>query len=227
MLNTLRTLMRARAAEAEEAVIDANGTTLLAQHLRDARADVERSRHACATLMARKASEARRVEEITAEIAKREPQARAALKADNERLAAEVADRIVVLEDQRAQGTEAIEKLDGRIEKLRTSLADADRKIAHLVGELKAARSGALSRRVMGQINEPCTGSALNQAEEMAQRVRGTEAWCEDKSAALSELRRDPAGLDDSLSKAGHPTPDEERRKAVLARLSGDKKSKK
>lgn len=220
MITTLRTLFRASAAEAEEALIDANGARLLAQHLRDAQTDVDQSRRMCATLMARRSAETRRIENLTAEIGRREEQARAALAAGQTQLAADIADRIVVLEDQRSQAQTAVQDLNARISTLRNGLSEADRRIASLAGDLRMARSGALGRAAQHQTAEGITPCALNAAEEMAARVRALDTTRDEICSAMHELRTDPGGIDARAKEAGLADPDNLRRKAVLARLS-------
>ena len=220
MISTLRTLFRASAAEAEEALVDANGTTLLAQHLRDARRDLGQSRQACAALMARKTAEERRIEAITEEITRREQQARDAMAAGQDDLAAAMADRIVILEDQRSQANASRSDLDTRIAGLRENLSEADRRIASVAGDLRAARAGSAARSAMSAVSPSCGPSALIQAEDMANRVRGLDQGRDDLCSAMHELREDPAGLDARMKDAGLGDPDQSRRKAILARLA-------
>lgn len=220
MITTLRTLFRASAAEAEEALIDANGTRLLAQHLRDARTDVEQSRRMCASLMARRSAEDRRIEKLTEEVARREEQVRAALAADQSDLATDIADRIVILEDQRAQARTACQDLDTRIASLRERLSDADRRIATLAADLRMARAGALDRAAAHRTADGVAPCALNEAEDMAARVRALDTTRDEICAAMTELRTDPAGIDARANSAGIGDPDNLRRKAILARLS-------
>ena len=220
MIRTLQTLFRATAAEAEEALIDANGTTLLAQHLRDAKENVKRGQQTCATLMARRTVETKRLESLTKEIEDREGQARAALAAGQDDLATEIADRIVTLEDHRSQAHAAIADLDQRIGKMRESLSSADRRIASLAADLRMARSGQQSRKAMARLSHGPEDCALHLAEDMAARVRGVNEVQEDICSAMDELRADPGGLDSRIKDAGFNTASSARRDAVLARLA-------
>ncbi|MEM7211136.1 MAG: PspA/IM30 family protein, partial [Pseudomonadota bacterium] len=141
MIGTLRTLFRASVFEAEEAVIDANGPKLLAQHLRDAEADTQRARKVLASLLAREKAVSRGLEALAAERTRREDEARQALNAGDEALASDLAARVVFLEDEtEAHRTEASD-LARRIATLRDSLGTADRRIAALASELRAARA--------------------------------------------------------------------------------------
>lgn len=225
MIRTLQTLFRATAAEAEEALIDANGTTLLAQHLRDAKANVKVGQKTCATLMARRTAEERRFLSLIAEIAEREDQARAALAAGQDDLASDIADRIIALEDHKSTAQIAMTDLDQRIGKMREGLSSADRRITALAADLRMARSSAQSRKVMAQIGDCGDPCALHRAEDMAARVRGLEDNRDEICSAMEELRNDPGGLDARIDTADLNQASKARRAAVLARLSSQTKS--
>lgn len=221
MFATLRTLFRASAAEAEEAIIDANGPALLGQHLRDARADVERARRTVAILIAREKAEARRIEDLTGEIAGREDQARAALAADNRGLAEDIADHIAGLEDARERASRDRTALESRIAELRNSLAQAERRIAALAAELRAARAGQLCRAAATAARTGLAPNNLERAEAMAERVRETGMILDDQLAACRTIARDTgADLDDRALEAGLADRNGTRRAAILDRLN-------
>jgi phage shock protein A len=220
MFATLRTLFRAAEAEAEEAVIDANGTRLLAQHLRDAETGTRQARRALASLMARRTSEERLIEGLDEEIGRREEEVRSALNINKQNLASEIADRIVVLEEERARAEQTGRDLTRRIDTLRSSVSQADRRISVLASELRAARAGQLCRKVSDYISEGLHPTALERAEAMALRVRDSGQRIEDEMAAMAELRRDDGeDLDNRLKSAGVADRDGARRRAVLARI--------
>ena len=218
MLDTLRTLFRASRAESEEALIEANAITLLAQHLRDAKVDVERARRGLAALIARKAGEERQTVALDEEIARREADARAAMAADEEALLHEIADRIAGLEDRKAQAGRARAELQRRIDALRETLQGAERRMAGLTDELRLARGQALQRRARGEIDPALQGSALKKAEEIAERLRLSGTRIDDAHDALADMRPD-ADLDTRLREAGIDSRQNDRRGAILARL--------
>jgi len=217
-MQTLRTLFRASRAEAEDALIDTNAAALLAQHLRDAKVDVERARRGLAALIARKSGEARQATALDDEIARRETDAHAAMTAGEEALLTEILDRIAGLEDRRAQATRADAELQQRIDALRDTLGTAQRRMVTLTDDLRLARSQAMQRRVRGDIDPALNGSALQKAEEMAARLRESGATLDDTAAALADMRPD-ADLDTRLREAGLDAHDATRRAAILDRI--------
>ena len=218
MLETLRTLFRASTAEREDALIEANAIPLLAQHLRDAKVDVERARRGLAALIARKSGEERQRRALDTEIGRRENDARAAIDAGEDALLNEIADRIAGLEDRRAQAERAKEELQTRIDTLRETLAGAEYRMASLTDELRLARGQALQRRAVTAIDPRIAVNALQKAEETAARLRASGQHSDDAAAALAEMRPD-ADLDSRLREAGLDTQRRDRRAAILDRL--------
>ncbi|MEO1493494.1 MAG: PspA/IM30 family protein [Pseudomonadota bacterium] len=220
MFGTLRTLFRAVEAEAEEALIDANDTRLMAQHLRDAKADTMTARRTVAALLAREKAECRRIDALTTEIAQREEETRAAMEAEDEGLANVLADRIASLEDQRAAAIRARDELTTRSGRLRENLSQADRRIAALASELRAARAGKACRSAQMSLGEGLGPSALERAEALSWRVRETGERLEDEMAAAAEMHMTEADdLNARMREAGLADPDTKRRDAILARL--------
>lgn len=218
MFDTLRTLFRASRAETEEALIDGNALALLAQHLRDAKVDVERARRGLAALIARKAGEERQAVALDDEIARREMDARVAMAAEEEALLHEIADRIAGLEDRRAQSVQARAELQRRIDALRGTLRAAEGRMTALTDDLRLARSQELQRRTRGAVDPVVQGSALQKAEEIAERLRESGARIDDATAALADMRPD-ADLDTRLREAGVDSRATARRNTILNRI--------
>lgn len=219
MIRTLRTLLRASQAEVEERLVDARGPELLAQHLRDANADVTRGRRSLAALEAQRKAEERRATALAEEIFRRETDAARALEAEEEALAGDIADRIAGLEEERERAREASAALTGRAGELRTALAEAERKLAGLASELRAARAGRIWREARGRLVVATEPSALEQATDLAQRIGETGRRLDDELSAL-ETPPMTAGddLDARMAEAGL-APKDERRAAILARI--------
>ena len=220
MLSTLRTLFRASAFEAEEAIVEANGPKILGQHLRDAEADTQRARQVLAGLLARQKAVARGLEALSSERVRREDEVRQALEAEDDALASDLADRIVFLEDEEGAARTESEDLTRRIASLRISLSQADRRIASLASELRAARASAACRVAKTGLAEGMQQSSLERAEAMASRVRESSQRIEDEIGAYTDLRRSTGNdLDARVDEAGLGNATSARRDAILKRL--------
>lgn len=226
MLETLRTLFRARQAEREEALIDANALTLLAQHLRDAKVDAGRARHALAGLIARRGAEQKRIGALDSDIARREEDARAAIDAGEDGLLEEIADHIAVLEDERARAISAENELLTRITALRKNLAEAGKRITVLADELRLARSQSMHRSARETVDGVASDCALRKAEETAKRLKSTGAIIDGEIAAMINLTEsDGMDLDARVRDAGLDTRSRNRRAAILDRIRTEKTS--
>lgn len=222
MFQTLNTLLRARAAEAEERLVDANDKTLLAQHLRDAKAEMAAARSAAARLIARKDAEDRRAVRLDEEIEQREDQARAAMTAGQDDLAGDIADRIASLEDQRTQARASANDLQRQINSLREGIELARDRIARLGGELRQAHNADLSRKTTRLLTQTSCGSALSRAEAMAERVRENSRFRDTITGAEQALcaNENRVDLDGRIAEAGLPTAATTRRTEILTRLT-------
>ncbi|MEL6197197.1 MAG: PspA/IM30 family protein [Pseudomonadota bacterium] len=222
MFRTLRTLMRAGAAEAEEGLQAAEGPRLLAQHLRDAEVDLKRARHGLASLIARERAEARRREEAAAEIARREGEARDALARGEETLAEDLAERIADLEEEINRCRKAEADLARRIAELRRLTTEGERRMTRLAADLRAARAGRLARGLGRDLAESAMPepAALERAEALAKALNDSGRAADDVTEALRQHPGSTAeDLDARLGEAGIATDRQSRRAAVLARL--------
>ncbi|MEL7464972.1 MAG: PspA/IM30 family protein [Pseudomonadota bacterium] len=220
MFQTLGTLFRARAAEAEETLIDRNAVTLLAQHLRDAKAEIARARAAVARLMAREAERGRALDRLAEDILKREREATAAMEAGREDLAADLADAILAMEDRKAAEETAQRDLARRVAEARERLAENEARLADLADQLRAARDASLARIPQGAAP---TASALDRAVETAEALKARDARLEDLEDAYRRMDAEtPANsLDARVEDAGLDKEKEARRAALMKRLQG------
>jgi phage shock protein A len=223
MLKVLATLMRGAAAEAEEAVFEANAIRILEQQLREAAAALELSKRELACAMAHRASEARAAEALDARIAELESSAAAALAGNREDLAEEAATVIAAAEDERAERRAAVERFDVEILRLRQLADDGRRRLGDLRRGLEMARAqealrraGANGRRALA------TGTgALREAEMTLRRIRDAHVKAEDLAAAAEKLddASEAKDLDQRLAEAGFGPGLKTRPADVLARL--------
>ncbi|MEM6488210.1 MAG: PspA/IM30 family protein [Pseudomonadota bacterium] len=228
MFKTLRTLMRAQAAEAEERLELAQGPAILAQHLRDAEADLRRARLALAELTAARREEARREATARDEIARREAEAREAVAAGEDTLADAVAERILALEEQAERAATSAADLDRRTEALRQNIAAAEVRLQRVAVALRTARAGRMARGAGISLGTAGAAAmpALAEAEAMAEKLGAEGQRADDRLEALAgnPLAAPPgptSDLDARLADAGVGDTRAKRRAAVLARLRG------
>ncbi|MFV0298557.1 MAG: PspA/IM30 family protein [Hyphomicrobiaceae bacterium] len=223
MFKVLGTLVRGAAAEAEEAVFEANAIRILEQQLREAAGALEHSKRELAYVMAHRASEARAVEALDSRIKELEASATAALAGQREDLAEEAATVIAANEDERAGRQAAVNRFDIDILRLRQLSENGRRRLDDLKRGLEMARAQeALKRAGANGRRALATGTgALREAEATLNRIRQSHLQADDLAAAADELEREASGkdLDERLSDAGFGPRPKTRPADVLARI--------
>jgi phage shock protein A len=223
MLRTLTTLLRGAAAEAEEAIFDANAIRVLQQQLRDAAGALEHCKRELACAMAHQASEERAVSALAERIAELEASARQAIAAGRDDLAQDVATVIAANEDERAERAAAVERFGSDVRRLKQISEDARRRLQDLRRGLETARAQDALRRAgaNGRRAIVAGSGALREAEATLGKIRELQARDEDVSAALDELERKESGRDltDRLAQAGFGPKPRTNPADVLARL--------
>lgn len=223
MLKVLSTLIRGAAAEAEEAVFEANAIRVLEQQLRDAAVSLEHAKRELACAMAHRASEARAVEALVARVAELEESGAAAIAGKRDDLAEETATVIAATEDELAERRKAVERLDVEILRLRQLADDGRRRLNDLRRGLEMARAEeALKRAGANGRRALATGSgALREAEATLKRIRASHTKSDDLAAALDTLDQasQEKDLDRRLAEAGFGPSLKTKPADVMARL--------
>ncbi|MEQ1719137.1 MAG: PspA/IM30 family protein [Hyphomicrobium sp.] len=223
MLKTLTTLLRGAAAEADEALFDANAIRVLEQQLRDAAAALEASKRELACAMAHEACEQRAVEALAARQGELELSACKALEAGSEALAEDAAVVIAALEDETADRRGALVRFASDVRRLKILSEDGRKRLSDLRRGLELARAQEALRRAgaNGRRALAAGSGALREAEATLGRIREQNLRDADVSSALDDLERQSSGqgLADRLSAAGFSATPKTNPAVVLARL--------
>ncbi len=223
MFKMLTTLMRGAAAEAEEAVFEANAIRVLEQQLLDAAYALEQSKRELAMAMAHRSSEARAFEALQARIGELEISGAAAIDGGREDLATEAATVIAATEDELAERRAAVQRFDVDIARLRTLSDDGRRRLGDLRRGLEMARAQEALRRAgsNGRRALAAGTGALREADATLAKIRETHARAEDFAEAAVELEDSASGkaLERRLSEAGFGPALKTKPADVLARL--------
>jgi phage shock protein A len=224
MMRLIATLWRARSAEVEEAVFDANAIRLLQQNLREATQAFEIAKYELARVMAQETTEARLAAELAERVHLLEEDAGKALSANDNSRAEMLAGRIAVLEDERAAHLETSKTCGREARRIREQVDQAARRIAEVKRGLSTAMAVDALQRTRGRLSglglgEGAPGGlgAIREAETTLKRIRERQQGQEDVSEAMAKLEGE-------LPVAGARHPDASLRrqtdpKDVLARL--------
>lgn len=214
MFKQMMTLLRGQAHAAAAEIAERNALVILDQQIRDAGTSIGHAKRALAMAMAEDAREAARLEAFGARVADLEARARAALAGGREDLALLAAEAVAALEIDQDAAREARQVFGVEIARMRTALAEAERRFADLHRGRRLARVGEAVRRMrdfggaLGVSDAEATLAALRERQTL-------EAAADEALQAISavpkmiELRLGDAGFG-----AGRPTA-----QSVLARL--------
>lgn len=223
MYKLFMTLVRGRAHDEAERVLDASALTVLNQQIRDCARAIQSAKRAVAVAIAQNERE-KAQHRVTAErIADLEDRARDALDKNKDALAREAAEAIAILEDERIASEKAlasfaaeITRLKGIVRRAESRLRDLQRgqRIAAATDKAQKLRSSALGF----QSDDP---SCLKDAEETLHRLRARQQHMDGVAAALDDMdgEADPSNLTERLAEAGCGAPLRTRADDVLARL--------
>ena len=222
MLKTIATLFRASAAEAEEALFDANAILLLEQRLREANMAFEAMKRDLAMVLAEETAEARAAAACAERIARLEPEARAALAGGRDEDALDIADRIASLEDERAGHDDARRRCADGARRIRAGIDDNARLLSELKRGLSTARAAAAVARSRDRAarHRLVGDDAFREARMTLERVRARQVEQQDFSDALGRVERDLAARS-GTAPDGYDRP-RTSAKSVLERLRKD-----
>lgn len=219
MFKTLSTLFKAHAAEAEEAIFDANATRLLEQRLREANAAFEAGKRDLALVLAEEAGERRLAEEAGQRIGEVETEALAALERGEEAQAEQLSEQIASLTDEHQAHAAAAADCAQSASRIRHSLESNARLLAELRRGLATTRAAAAVNRANARClsSAGVSQSAIAEARRTLERIRSRQTEQRDFAEAMDRVERDPA-LRTPGSEPLRRTPETDP-KAVLERL--------
>ncbi len=220
MFKTMVTLMRGRAAAAEEQMADRHALAILDQQMRDTRSSLAALQRALATALAEEAQEARRHQAVLTRIAELETRTRAALAAGQDALATEAAEAIAGLEQERDAGAGARASFAAEITRLRRAVATTGQRVAALERGRRSARVAEAVRVARQGRMEPAPQdrATLSEAEATLTRLRAQQTQAEAADAFLDEVEG-AATLDERMAAAGVGPDIRPTAASVLARL--------
>jgi phage shock protein A len=225
----LLTALRGGANEMGEAVVDSQALRILDQEIRDADAELRKSKEALAEIMAKYKLASDKVNKSAASIAEYEQYALKALEAGNETLAKEVAEKIANLEIEQAAEREQAEGFAASVAQLRKAVTQAEGNIKRLKQQVDTVKATESVQRAQMAVAQRYGGSQakLQTAVESLERIKQKQAERAAKMEASAELAATSAP-DDSLEaklRAAGIKADSASADSVLARLKDKSKA--
>lgn len=187
MLDKLVTALRGAGHEAGQRAVDSQAFRILEQELRDAERAVADAKRDLVEVIAQELAERRRRDNLDRQLAEWEAHVRAALGRDDAARARRGAERIAVLERQRAGSDEHLSRLAGYAMRIRDASEEQTCRIAELKGELALVRSTEATQRAEGRARAGAMrgNTGLAAAEITLSRIRELQQQREDVSQAM------------------------------------------
>ena len=224
----IMTAIRGGAREAGEAIVDAQGTRILEQELRDARESLDDAKNSLTDVMAKESQARRKSQLIKSQIKETEGHANEALDKGEEKLALEIAEKIASLEVELGEQDEVVATLAAQVARLKRTMLDAEKHIADYERQLAMVKTTERVHKATEAINDSfaAADSNVRSAKETLERIKAKQEHDDDRLKAARELEREASGaeLNEKMAAAGvgQTGPDAE---AVLARIKAARKS--
>jgi len=207
ILSQLFTAIKGHATEAGEAIVDANSLTILDQELRDADAEIRKSKDNLTSVMAKRRMTSDRSNEKKAKVKEYEGYIQAALAKSDEALATEVATKLSGLEGEIATDDGLVAEYDTSIDSLRKSISEADDRIKRMKVKVDVvkAREHVIKASQAASAANSGANSKVAGALESLDRIQNSQAMRQAKLEAANDMAKEgsDAGLEDRLRAAG------------------------
>jgi phage shock protein A len=224
----LLTAFRGKSTEIGEAIVDKNALTILDQEIRDADADIRNAQNSLASLMGKEKLAAQELVGLKNTIGDLEAKATAALKANREDLALEVANKIGEMEGQVKLKTAAHGELQAGIARMRQDITKAQTRITGLRTQvdMAKARETVQKAQVTASLASGQANGKLETAVASLNRLQQRQEERAATMAAHEELADQASGTDlDRRLREANIIPDEGSGQSVLERLKASQKA--
>lgn len=222
VLKKIMTAIRGGAREVGELVVDANGTRIFEQEIKDAQTHLHKAKQDLTDVMAKQMQAARKVEGLKRDVADHEGYAVQALDKGNEELALEIAEKISDLERDLAEQEEVHAQFSGHVDRLKDLVKKTERQIKEYERQLTMVKTTESVQKASAAItdNFASSNSKILGAKDSLERIKQRQQNTFDRLAAAEALEAENA--DKSLSdkmKASGIGPSEASASSVLDRI--------
>lgn len=207
ILKKIMTAVRGGAREVGELVVDANGTRIFEQEIKDAQAHLDKAKRDLTEVMAKQMQAGRQLETLNREIGEHEGFAGQALEKGNEELALEIAEKIAVLEQDKAEQQEVHDSFSGHATRLKGLVKKTERQIKEYERQLVMVKTTESVQKASAAItdNFASSNSKMLGAKDSLERIKQRQQNTFDRLSAAEELENENSdkGLEDKMKAAG------------------------
>ena len=203
----MMTALRGGVNEAGEAIVDSQALRILDQEVRDASDELNRSKEALSSIIARQKLSEEKASNHKAAIEKHEGYAIQAMEKGDDSLALEVAQKIADLENQLAEEARTGEGFAESATSLRAAIRQAERNIRYLKQQVDTVKAAESVQRAQAAVAERFSGSdsKLRTAMDSLERIKEKQALSKAQMNAANELSEElsETSLQAKLEEAG------------------------
>lgn len=203
----LVTAIKGHATEAGQSIVDANAITILDQEIRDADAELRKSKDSLASLMAKQKVAQDKIGPKKAKLEEYGNYIQQALAKGDEALAKDVAAKFAEIESEISEEQKVVDDYVANISNLKHLIAQTETRLKQLRTKVDTVKAKEHVIRASGAIAEAHSGSdsKMRTALESFERLQNTQAERMARIDAANQLAKSADGteLEDRLKKAG------------------------
>lgn len=207
ILEKIITAIRGSVREVGEVIVDANGTRIFEQEIKDAEGRLEQAKRDLTAVLAKEMQAAREIERLTKEVEKHEGYALQALNKGDEKLALEVSTKIADLSSELEVQKQAKERFSQHSERLKELIKKTGQALAEMNRQLLMVKTTESVQKATAAItdNYASSNSRLISAKESLDRIQKRQQDTDDRLKAGESLQAEFSGqdLEEKLRAAG------------------------
>ncbi|HIG42336.1 MAG: PspA/IM30 family protein [bacterium] len=207
ILRKIMTAVRGGAREVGELVVDANGTRIFEQEIKDAEHHMRKAKHDLTDVMAKQMQASRQVKSLNSDIAEHEGYTVQALEKGDETLALEIAEKISRLETDLAEQQQVESTFTGHVTRLKDLVRKSEKLIKDYQRQLSMVKTTESVQKASAAItdNFASSSSKVLSAKDSLERIKKRQQDNFDRLEAAEQLEDEGSdkGLEARMQEAG------------------------
>ena len=228
VLKKIITAVRGGAREVGEFVVDANGTRIFEQEIKDAETHLRKAKQDLTDVMAKQMQAGRKVASTKNEISEHEDYAGQALEKNNEELALEIAEKIAQLEIDLGEQETVYNSFSGHVTRLKDLVKKTERQLKDYERQLSMVKTTESVQKASAAItdNFASSNSKMISAKDSLERIKQRQQNTFDRLAAAEQLESENSdkSLEERMKAAGIGDSNEQSANLVLDRIKAKQK---
>ena len=228
VLKKIITAVRGGAREVGEFVVDANGTRIFEQEIKDAETHLRKAKQDLTDVMAKQMQAGRKVASIKKEISEHEGYAGQALDKNNEELALEIAEKIAQLEIDLVEQETVHTSFSDHVTRLKDLVKKTERQLKDYERQLSMVKTTESVQKASAAItdNFASSNSKMISAKDSLERIKQRQQNTFDRLAAAEQLESENSdkSLEERMKAAGIGDSDAKSANSVLDRIKAKQK---